>query len=246
MRMIRIMILFLATGVFFQIHAKEDYFESGIRAFRVNDYPSAISHFEQEIKENPNHLTAQYNLAIMYYKNGQKGKAILFLERYLRLAPGDREALDLLYQVNMELNPDVEYEESLTDFSIMVYGINSFTYAIFSIVIVLFAFGVILYNRIRWKNEKAVIVRLVFYTSIFVSGIFIYGGYKSNEYRNDKSYGIVTISNIPTFSNIGNQEQKMVAEGGKVKIIGEQNDFYEVKIPDGTKLNIRKKDLEII
>lgn len=246
MRFLNLTIVLIIWSSFSQILAKESNFHSGIKAYSDKNYSLAIKHFELELNSHPENLTANYNLALAYYKNGHKGKTILHLERYMKQNPNDQDVLDLLYQINIELNPELEYEESLNSFSRIIYGIKADSYAILSVVFGFISFVFVLYGRIGLRNKKKGIIQGVFYTFLFLSAVFVIAGFNSNEFRKNKNYGIVTSGSIPTYTDEKELTGKNLGEGVKVKIISKENKYFKVRTRDETIIFILSNDLEII
>ena len=61
--------------------------------YRQGRYREATPLYEKLVSEGAISTSLYYNLANVYFKQGQIGKAILFYERAIRLAPKDKEIL---------------------------------------------------------------------------------------------------------------------------------------------------------
>jgi tetratricopeptide (TPR) repeat protein len=68
-------------------------FEEGLRLYRANDMPGAISHWERVLRQGAVSGPLLYNLGNAYYRSGQIGKSILSYERARKLMPRDRDVL---------------------------------------------------------------------------------------------------------------------------------------------------------
>lgn len=62
------------------------------RSYEAGQYRNAIDQYEQIVKDSQATAAVYYNLGNAYYKNGQKGKAILNYKRALRLNTADKQA----------------------------------------------------------------------------------------------------------------------------------------------------------
>jgi tetratricopeptide (TPR) repeat protein len=66
-------------------------FEEGNARYEEGDFPSAIDVYGSLVLRGVENKDLYYNLANAYFKNGELGRAILYYERALRLAPRDED-----------------------------------------------------------------------------------------------------------------------------------------------------------
>lgn len=66
----------------------------------LGDTQKAVMYAEQAVAASKDNQGAYYNMAVAYYKSGDKAKAIAVLKTFLKEHPGDQRALELLKAVS--------------------------------------------------------------------------------------------------------------------------------------------------
>ena len=92
-------LVLIALLITVSVHADpHSSFEEGLRLYRANDMPGAITHWENVLRQGAVSGPLLFNLGNAYYRSGQIGKSILYYERARRLMPRDRDV-----SVNLDL-----------------------------------------------------------------------------------------------------------------------------------------------
>ena len=96
-----ISILFIIN--FFNIsYSKENFYNEGIKLFKIKKYDEAKFLFERSIVLNPKHSESYLYLAKIYKKKEDKKKEEKNLEAALLIDPANEEAILMLMQIALE------------------------------------------------------------------------------------------------------------------------------------------------
>lgn len=93
----------------------ETQFEKGINAYNAKKYDEASAALNAALEESPNNLAVLNNLALTYFELNQKGKALAYWLKALKLDPGFEEAQKGAAFVRTKLNPN-SFSVKDTDF----------------------------------------------------------------------------------------------------------------------------------
>ena len=229
----------------------EQLFHSATKAYRSNNFTQAIELYNQVEKTGYVAPELYYNLGNCYYRTNALGKAMLYYERALKLAPNDEDIIHNIEVARTQLNDDIEplpafflfkWIRSLRD------TFSSNTWAIF--VLLLLWLGItclvfrLLNKQIRW-NKQAVIGGII---CLLLSTIaFIFCSNKRSIEQN-YPYAIVMAEKTDFRSAPDPQSQKVldIHEGLKVQLIDELSDWYKVRLMDGEQGWLRKESVERI
>jgi len=69
------------------LRAEDHPLELAVAALTANDYPTAVTHLEAALAEDPEHIEARFNLAFSYTQLGDRSKAVEQYEKVLALKP---------------------------------------------------------------------------------------------------------------------------------------------------------------
>lgn len=201
-------------------------------------YNTSIHVYEDLLKKNGSSATLYYNLGNCYYKTNKLGPAILNYERAL-LYDGRNE--DIKYNLsltNMRIRDKMEsINQSLIgiwwgDF-IRLFTANSWAY--FSIIFLWLSLASFIIFRIAVKRnfQKYGFYGLVITIAIFL--ITVVAAFARNHYDNTHQFAIVMSpsSIIKSEPNESSTNMFLIHEGLKVQMLGEDNAWTEVKMPDG-------------
>ncbi|MCA6079604.1 MAG: SH3 domain-containing protein [Endomicrobium sp.] len=129
--------------------------------FKRDNFSKTIEIYESLIKiEKVNNPYIFYNLSNAYYRNGNIGKAILNIEKALRLAPRDREIRN-----NADyLNAVAEHvrQKNFSDIFLQYFSLNEITVVSVAFVILLFAVLSLFIIKRKPILKKTMIVLVVF------------------------------------------------------------------------------------
>lgn len=245
---LRLILTFFLLGGFSLIGFAQDALQKkALAAYENKNYPEAIELYTKILKEQGNSSSLYYNLGNAYYRNGDKGHAVLNYERAVKLNPRHKEAQANLDFVKSKLIDRSDADENIITVSLA--GIrdlmSSNAWAVTGMALfLLFMGGAALY---------------VFASSVTLKKVGFFGGLvllaacvASNVFANNsrgvqyaKNYAIV-LSDSTVLSNvsrapIGKEEVAFVLhEGTKVEKLDSLKNssdnsgtWYKVKTADG-------------
>lgn len=132
-----------ATDVF-------DRFNDGNAAYSVGDYDTAITIYNDLLKQDGNGVGLLYNLANSYAQKGQVGLAILNYERALRINASDSDVIGNLAKVRKDSGLFTEEPDKVNQILSML-SIDSWTIAAF---VCLLCMVILLSVRLKYKSSK--------------------------------------------------------------------------------------------
>ena len=113
----------------------QDSFEKGLNFAQAKKYTLAIREFKSVLEANPANESAIYNLGNCYLHNKENGKAILYLEKYLKLNPSDEEAMSIIDQAYLQLGLNKTWKSAYSTSEILFFQVGPNTWVILSILL---------------------------------------------------------------------------------------------------------------
>lgn len=193
-------------------------------AYENKNYPEAIEIYSQILEKDGTSGRLYYNLGNAYFRNGEKGKAVLFFERALKADPRNKEAAANLDFVKTKLTDKIDGEENILQVFLrdMRAMLPSNGWAILGIVsFLLFIAGIALYSFGSAMSVRKIgfFGGLAMLAVSILSNIFSYQAYRT---ANDDSFAIVTcdstlLSTVPREPAGGGERAFVLHEGAKVE-----------------------------
>ncbi len=225
-------------------------FNQANKAYKDNDFELAIEKYNQIVESEYHSAELYYNIGNAYFKQKDYPKAILYYQKASKLSPRDEDIKHNIEYANQFVSDEfIEVPEFVLDriyFSI-VRSFSSNTWALISINSFIFSlalFFVFLFSKIR-LNRK-----LAFFTSIVLVAVSV-SSFKFSadmkKYQTHPNSGI--IMNISTLkSSPGNDgtDLYILNPGTKVKIKSENDEWIEVRLPNGKIGWLKKTSIEPI
>jgi len=216
----------------------ESLMDKANKAYMNESYLEAAELYEQIVDMHLESEVLYYNLGNAYYKSGQYALAILNYERALRLNPSGEAIQHNLRLARLRVGERsepmprlffVEWHDSFIKLQ------SADGWAITAVVLVIFlSFGVALFFIFKGRVQK----QIFFALSLMLLFGLLTSLYAANR-QYEKHYMImeaivmgprVTAKSAPSESSV---DVFVIHEGRKLKITGEINDWYEVRLPDG-------------
>lgn len=225
-------------------------FQKGIDAFNKKDFAIATNHFEEELKNTPNNVSAQFNLGLSHSAQKNYGKAIVAFERVLKQMPMDYKAIDNIKYLYEELNNGEEWTSDISPLQRALYAITSTTWSYISIILsILFTITLHVFRSAKNHNKKRL--------SLLISGLLIallffslYTASEAYQYETSRDIGIVTnIDQSETHHKKSDEsiKEKKLPIGTKVKRIGlSKGKLQKVQTKNGATYYIRSSEIEFI
>src|SRR5574344_2121183 len=111
--MLRNIFIMVALIVALTINATErNYQKEAIEAYNNKNYPAAIEAYDSLMKQGVS-SELYYNLGNCYYRSGNKGMAVLYYEKALKLEPDNRMAQANLDFIHTKLIDPYAAEENI-------------------------------------------------------------------------------------------------------------------------------------
>lgn len=215
------------------------------KAYEQAYYQEAVTYYENLIDSNWQSENLYFNLANAYFKTGQKGKSIVYYEKLLQLNPNHSNAKQNLAYVNQHLENQIE---KLPDLFFVqwaksiVHWLSSNTWAYFCIAfgwLALFAFGFYLFAPSVGKKKIA-------FTAFLSLALFGFCSFIFAEIVAEKIFKTQYIVLIKentyskTAPSLQSQDAVQLFEGEKLKVSDQTEDFYKVKLDNGSKVWVQK------
>lgn len=225
--------------------------EAGNKAYIEGNYDKAIEEYTAILDGGEYSMKLYYNLANAYFKAGAMGRAILYYNKALRIAPSQEDIRHNLALAEAQTKDRIAVipEFFLNRWLRTVRNSMSCTaWSVLSLVWlgVLLAFAVLflLASRVRWR-------KMGFYGALCAFMLFVATTSFAVSSRNDMlshNEAIVMGSAISIKSSPDRSATDLFVlhEGTKVKVLTEVDEWVEVVIADGKKGWTERKNIEEI
>lgn len=228
-----------------------EHWETGNKAYIDGDYNKAIAEYNAILDGGEYSMKLYYNLANAYFKVGSIGKAILYYNKALRIAPSQE---DIRHNLAIAEAQTKDRIVAIPEFFInrwlrtlrntMSCGTWSLLSLLFFGVLLSFTLLFLLASRIRWR-------KVGFYGALFSLVMFVAVTLFAISSRNDilqHEEAIVMGSAVSIKSSPDRSATDLFVlhEGTKVRIIAEVDEWREIVIADGKKGWVEVKNIEQI
>lgn len=226
-----------------KIRQANDFYSQG-------DFNKAIELYQQTTEEGVS-AEVYYNMANCYYRLNQIASAILYYERSLLLAPGDKDAC-----FNLEITKlnTVDKIEPIGQFFITegynsirdLFNTNQWSYGAITCFLLLIA-CLFLY----FFSKKIFLKKIGFYSGVILlifcllANIFAHDQKKKLTNRNTAIIFSPTTT-IKSSPNSSGTDLFILHEGTKVKVKNKLGEWYEIETVDGNVGWIKSSEIEII
>ena len=243
------LLLMSVVGVMAQTSAER--WEAGNRAYIEGNYDKAIEEYTAILDGGEYSMKLYYNLANAYFKAGANGKAILYYNKALRIAPSQEDIRHNLALAEAQTKDRIVVipEFFLNRWLRTLRNSMSCTaWSVLSLVWfgVLLAFGVLflLASQVRWRKvgfygALCAFVLLVATTSFAVSS-------RNDMLSHNEAIVMGTAISVKSSPDRSATDLFVLHEGTKVKVLTEVDEWVEVVIADGKKGWTECKNIEEI
>ena len=243
------LLLMSVVGVMAQTSTER--WESGNKAYIEGNYDKAIEEYTAILDGGEYSMKLYYNLANAYFKAGAMGRAILYYNKALRIAPSQEDIRHNLTLAEAQTKDRIAVipEFFLNRWLRTVRNSMSCTaWSVLSLVWfgVLLAFAVLflLASRVRWR-------KMGFYGALCAFLLFVATTSFAVSSRNDmlshnEAIVMGTAISIKSSPDRSATDLFVLHEGTKVKVLTEVDEWVEVVIADGKKGWTERKNIEEI
>ncbi len=244
-------LVFWLNGTTARADQKSYLFQKGNELYQKGKYPEAAQAYEEILKMGYASPEVYYNLGNAYYKQHKIGLAVLNYNRALRLAPRDEDIRHNLALVNLHVVdripaiPELFYVRYFRAFQ-NLFGMNTWV-ALTLIFYILFILALILAFLIRragWRRffrKTAWAVGILFVVVAFTLGTKAWS-------RTHNVEGVILVPKVDVRSAPGQSGTIIFSlhEGVKVKVEQKNNNYLEIRLPDGKEGWLPQESLGII
>ena len=247
----RFLIYCIMLVVALSARASSGHWEAGNKAYIDGNYEKAIEEYNAIIEGGEYSMELYYNLANAYFKQGEMGKAILYYNKALRIAPSQEDVRHNLALAEAQTKDRIAVipEFFLHRWLRVVRNAMSCTaWSVLSLasfaLLLAFALLFLLASRIGWRKGG-------FYGALCALLLFIATTSFAVSSRNDMlthDEAVVMASALPVKSSPDRSATDLFVlhEGTKVRIVTEVDEWCEVAIADGKKGWCEKRNIEEI
>ncbi|WP_222166721.1 tetratricopeptide repeat protein [Edaphocola aurantiacus] len=217
------------------------------RSYAAHQYRNAAEHYEAIVKKHEASDVVYYNLGNAYYKNGERGKAVLNYKRALKLNASNKQARDNISFIHSKtpgapvVLKDIFF---MRWYHAVLYKIPANTWAIAALIgflLVLFVIYRMITGKIRfgyrWLSLSTVVWLLII--------SFAFTGYRQGKVNTE---GVVLSSQAFLYESGDMTKPRMsVPEGTVLNLIGQPKEGKVlVRLANGTEGWIDQADVEIV
>ena len=202
-------------------------------------YNDAISMYEKVLDQNYESAALYYNLGNAYYKTKDMASAILYYEKALKLDPDNPDLRHNLSVANSKIADNIEEvpEFFLKRWWNSIYNMFSAdTWAAISIgvFIVLIILAVIFFVSQRRRIKIISFWSGLIFVLLSTAGFLIAGEKYQHTRQNNEAIVFtptVTVKSSPTRNSV---DLFVIHEGTKVRLLDKVEDWYEIRIANGS------------
>jgi len=231
-----------------KLESAEKYNRAG-SLYREGNFVEALLMYEELIHQGIVNPDLYYNASNAAYRSGSTGKAILYLERAIKLAPSDRDALDNLRYLN-SIKKDNEPSNSNIVLAFLARRYNNVNvnhaavWSAVSFALAMFA-GIGALFSISWKRLAfagvSILIGVIFLVS---TGIFV----EKVHYNITEVEAVIMSEEANAYSGPGVENTHIftIHEGTKVIIERSQNSWNLIRLISGAGGWIKSDHMERI
>ncbi|MDR2437284.1 MAG: tetratricopeptide repeat protein, partial [Endomicrobium sp.] len=172
-KIILIFIVCLSFGICFAKNMHQTQLDNAEDVFKKGGFQKTIEIYESLIKiEKIKDPYVYYNLSNAYYRAGNIGKAILNIEKALKLAPRDKDIKENAQFLHLETGQ--KRGQTIQDVLLKHFSLNEITITL-SIFIILFLLSLSLFILKSNKSTKRTVIFLLFFLIVCLP-IFVLKG----------------------------------------------------------------------
>ena len=234
-----IIISFLFVNIIIANSSLDQSFYNGNNFYKNNDYISAISFYEDIIKQGWESSNLFYNLGNSYFRQNQLGNAIWSYKKGLMLDPRDKDLIHNLEIAKSRMIDKIIMPEEFIFFEL--YKKIKIHYSFYEWLIIggfLILLVSIIFNAINILKVRTNAFKRVFYFFLiitFVEHLVIFDNYF--EYY-DNPNGIIIDNNVNAYSGPFSEENLLLFklnEGTIAKIGHKQDNWVEINLLNGNR-----------
>ena len=243
------LLLMSVVGVMAQTSAER--WEAGNRAYIEGNYDKAIEEYTAILDGGEYSMKLYYNLANAYFKVGANGKAILYYNKALRIAPSQEDIRHNLALAEAQTKDRiVEIPEFFLNrwLRTMRNSMSCTAWSVLSLVWlgVMLAFGLLFLLASRIRVRKVGFYGALCGFLLFVVTTSFAISSRNDMLLHDEAIVMGTAISVKSSPDRSATDLFVLHEGTKVKVLTEVDEWVEVVIADGKKGWTLKSNIETI
>ncbi len=246
-------ILSILLLLFISLSAQSDMdkFKQANELYQEEKFQEAIELYNSLLDQDYISDDLHYNLANAYFRTNKIAKAILHYEKALKINPANEDAAHNLEYANARTIDKIETPPSLFFYrwwQALIHSFSSSSWAYFVILFGLFAIaglGIFFFFSDSWIRKTS------FYSASATLALAIICWFVADRHHRsieEADYAIIINPTVDINSSPseGSSRLFVLHEGSKVKLKEKNQDWFEIKLPNGNTGWMKAKDLEII
>jgi hypothetical protein len=240
----------LSAGVSAQ-DPPEQLWESANRSYTVGDYPQAIAAYDSIRTQGYASARLYFNLGNAYYKDSRIGRAILYYNKALRLAPSDDNIRHNLAVANSFVRDRIE---TVPEFFVKTWarqlmvaaGGDTWTVLFLVLLGIALALTLVYLFAVRLGLRKAGFYGAVAALLLATGSAGFALIQRKKLLHPDQAVVMLTAAPVKNEPNNAGRDMFILHEGTLVRVIGEMDDWREIVVADGNSGWIDVNSIELI
>jgi len=214
----------------------QQYNQAG-KLYQEGMFGESLLSYEQLIDSGIRNADLYYNASNAAYRSGNIGKAVLYIEKALRLSPSDKDALTN----KAFLNAVKEDQESFDTNNVVAFisrSYNSITLntarfvSMLSFACALLMASVMLFSRKKWARIS--LIGLIAFSGVLFLGTSVIAAHKYNQHKNTHE-AVIMNDEVRSYSGPGTDNTHIftIHEGTKVIIERRQGEWLLIRLNSG-------------
>ncbi|NLY95290.1 MAG: tetratricopeptide repeat protein [Myxococcales bacterium] len=196
-----------------------------------------------------------YDRALCHAQLGELGRAIVWLERAMRLAPRDPEIREALARAEAKVRDARESEHhgeplapEATLFGTLTSGMPASTLTILALVFDVLAFAALGFLFVTRNERVRIGLGLVGSFSFVFLAAMLFGLGERLEWFEEGRLAVVVAPEVTLRAGPDERApgRRIVREGDRLRVLGRRRDYAEVRLPDDQRGYVRADQIEIL
>jgi len=226
-------------------------FQKANELYKKNNYTKAIDLYSSIINSGYESAELYYNLGNAYFRNNDIANARLYYEKALKIKPNDEDAkanIEFLKATGLVDNFDkvpVFFLDKWYHSLIKMFNANTWAIISLSTLIVgLVLFMVFLFSKYINRRKLSFIFSIIILFVSFIS--FFFSTKMKNNYTNPNDAVVMQITTIKSSPEEQGTDLVILHPGVKVEITKKEDNWCEVRLPNGKMGWLKIEELKII
>lgn len=245
-----ILIIFFGTQVIYGYNS-DSLWTKGNDSYSLGEWTNALLNYEQIEKNGKVSPQLYYNIGNTYFKLGNKGKAILYYERAIKLNPSYKDAINNLQIVSLQTLDKIE---KVPEFVLITWikeirnSINSNTWAWLGIIfLVILSLLLLMYRFSSYMGVRKFSFILSCIMLFLVVASFSFSiNLRLHANSIENAIVLSPVSNIKSAPNATGNNLFILHEGTKLTILEDIGPWKKIELEDGRQGWIDSSTIEII